>query len=95
MLQKLLEIILGRHTVESAMLHFHKALNKLEAVERQETEEITRREQDIAEAIAAREQAVRQRARAVTNADKLREFIGIEKTVAEDDGYPGFGPVGA
>jgi hypothetical protein len=81
MLQKLLEKLFGRHTVEDALVHFNFAIDKLEKVERQEVAEMERRKQDLAEAAAGLETATRNATIARNKAAKIRDFIGD----SEDD----------
>ena len=66
----------GRRTVDGAMVHFNKALDELQVVEKQELEEAARRESEIAEAQAALEAARREAGRAARQSAKLREFLG-------------------
>lgn len=76
MLQKILDAIFGRHTIESAMTHFNRALSKLDAVESREVAAAERHRQEIAEAQYALEEATREAARARNTAAKIRNLVG-------------------
>jgi hypothetical protein len=82
MLQKLIEILLGRHTIEGALFHFNKAIEKLDAVEKQEAAEIERRKQEIAESSAALDIATAKATIARNRANKLRDFFGETEDLA-------------
>ena len=76
MLQKLINVLLGRHTIGAALFHFDKAVAKLEAVEAQEVKEIERRKHEIAESTAALNLATNTATIARNKANKIRDFFG-------------------
>lgn len=76
MLRKLINILLGRHTIDGALFHFDKAVAKLDAVEKQEVKEIERRKLEIAESTAALNLATSTATIARNKANKIRNFFG-------------------
>lgn len=95
-MNKLLALLLGnlfnkgfmpfapsKRTVDGAMVHFHKAMDELKAVEEQEEAEAKRREQEIAEASEALNRARREAARSRNKQAKILHFIGDDDVDVE------------
>jgi sigma54-dependent transcription regulator len=76
MLQTIIDFLLMRTTLDSALSDFNRAIDKLDAVERQEVKEIERQKQDIAEAEAKLVYATRKATIARNKAAKLRDIFG-------------------
>jgi GTP1/Obg family GTP-binding protein len=76
MLQTIINFLLMRDTLDSALSHFNRAIDKLDAVEKQEVKEMERHKQDIAEAEAKFAEATRKATIARNKSAKLRDLFG-------------------
>lgn len=84
MLQKLINTVMGRRTIDNAVMHFNKAIEGLEAVEKQEVEEIERRKVEIAQSTAALEASTKTANIARNRAAKLRTIFGESEEDSAD-----------
>jgi len=66
----------GKKTVNTALIHFNKALADLEAVEKAEAAEAERKKQEIAEAQAALAASTAEATRARNVAGRIRSLLG-------------------
>ena len=76
LLQKLMAILSGGHTIEAALTHFNRAIDKLEAFIQQERQNVAAKAIDIAQAQADKSMSERNVNLAINKLDKLKALIG-------------------
>ncbi|MDR9847101.1 hypothetical protein [Herbaspirillum huttiense] len=76
LLQKLMAILSGGHTMEAALTHFNRAIDKLEAFIQQEQQNVVAKAIDIAQAQADKSMSERNAAQARNKLAKLKALVG-------------------
>ena len=76
LLQKLMAILSGGHTMEAALTHFNRAIDKLEAFIQQEQQNVVAKAIDIAQAQADKSMSERNVKIAINKVDKLKALVG-------------------
>lgn len=78
MLQKIIDFILGKKTIDGVLLRFNKDLTDLRNLELHHTQKVEDHSVEVEQALAARNQASKEAARARTVADRIATLVGAD-----------------